>query len=105
MHLRTTACFVYLHEIGQVQDAVQETFLKVWKSMDQFERRNGCSVKTWMMRIAINVCRDYRRSRWFRHIDRSKTPEELPARAEAVLLEDHSLLREVYNLPEKTEKS
>ncbi len=82
-------CFVYLHDIGQAQDAVQETFLKAWKGMDQFERRNGCSEQTWLMRIAINVCRDYHRSRWFRHMDRSKTPEELLARVEAVLPGDH----------------
>ncbi len=94
-------CFVYLHDIGQAQDAVQETFLKAWKGMDQFERRNGCSEQTWLMRIAINVCRDYHRSRWFRHMDRTKTPEDLLVKVEAVLPEDHSLLREVYNLPEK----
>ena len=34
-------------------------------------------------------------------MDRTKTPEDLLVKVEAVLPEDHSLLREVYNLPVK----
>jgi len=30
------------------------------------------------LRIAINTCKDYRRSAWFRHIDRNKALDELP---------------------------
>ena len=97
--LRT--CFVYLHDVGQAEDAMQDTFLKAWKNMEQFEQRNDYTERTWLMRIAINVCHDYHRSRWFRHIDRTKTLDDLPARYGTVLPEDHSLLLDVYNLPEK----
>lgn len=65
--LRT--CFVILSDAREAEDAMQDTFLRAWRAMDTFEQRNGASVKTWLMRIAINVCRDYQRKRWFRHID------------------------------------
>jgi RNA polymerase sigma-70 factor (ECF subfamily) len=97
--LRT--CFVYLSDSAQAQDATQDAFLKAWHCMDQFEGRNGCSEKTWLMRIAINVCHDYQRSKWFRHVDTSKALGELPAHMDAVLPEDRALLCDILALPER----
>lgn len=94
-------CFVYLGDRHQAEDAVQDTFLKAWHSMERFEGRNGCSEKTWLMRIAMNVCRDYRRSRWFRHIDARKALEDLPPVQEWFNEEDHLLLCEILRLPPK----
>ena len=74
--LRT--CFVILSDAREAEDAMQDTFLRAWRAMDTFEQRNGASVKTWLMRIAINVCRDYQRKRWFRHIDMRHALEDLP---------------------------
>ena len=68
-------CYAILRDEELAKDAVQETFLKVYRTMDTF--RNECSEKTWLMRIAVNTCRDIRRSAWFRHIERRITPEEL----------------------------
>ncbi len=42
--------------LDNVDDLVQETFLKAWKSFSKFEKRS--SFKTWIYRIAINVARD-----------------------------------------------
>lgn len=97
--LRT--CYVYLRDVGQAEDAMQDTFLKAFMSMDRFEQRNGSTERAWLMRIAVNVCHDYHRSRWFRHIDRTKTLDDLPARCGTIFPEDRSLLLDVYNLPEK----
>ena len=97
--LRT--CFVYLRDATQAEDAMQDTFLKAWKSMEQFDKRNGHTERAWLMRIAINTCHDYHRSKWFRHVDMTKALESLPPRFGTVLPEDHSLLMDVYNLPEK----
>ncbi len=69
-------CFMYLHDRALAEDAVQETFLKAYKSMPAF--RGDCSEKTWLMRIAINTCRDMRRSAWFRYVDRRTVPEDMP---------------------------
>ena len=68
-------CFMYLHDKALAEDAVQETFLKAYKSMAAF--RGECSEKTWLMRIAVNTCRDMKRGAWFRYIDRRVTPEDI----------------------------
>jgi RNA polymerase sigma factor (sigma-70 family) len=97
--LRT--CFVYLSDTAQAEDAMQDTFLKAWNSMNQFERRNEDSEKAWLMRIAINICHDYHRSKWFRHVDRSKVLEALPVHLDSILPQDRSLLLDILQLPEK----
>ena len=62
------------------EDAVQETFLKVYRSLPQFS--GSCSTKTWIMKIGVNTCRDMLRSAWSRHHDRRIVPEELQIPAE-----------------------
>ena len=81
------------------EDAVQETYLKAYRSMPAF--RGGCSEKTWLMRIAVNVCRDMLRSAWFRHLDRRITPEQLPEPIAQPSEEDCFLTVEVMRLPQK----
>ena len=53
-------CCIYLRDRTAAEDVVQETFLKAFRSMDSF--RGESSEKTWLIRIAINCCRDYRSS-------------------------------------------
>lgn len=69
-------CFISLRDMELAKDATQETFLKAYRSLDAF--RGECSDKTWLLRIAVNTCRDMQRSAWFRHHDRRITPEDLP---------------------------
>ncbi len=68
-------CYSYLGDRSLAEDAVQETFLKAWKGFVRF--RGECNEKTWLMRIAINTCRDIRRSAWFKHIDRAVSLDQL----------------------------
>lgn len=97
--LRT--CFVCLSDAREAEDAMQETFLKAWRAMDRFEGRGGASEKTWLTHIAINVCRDIQRSRWFRHVDLRRALEEIPQTMATALPEDRSLLLEIMQLPDK----
>ena len=69
-------CYLYLRDAIAAQDAVQETFLKAYKGYEAF--RGESQERTWLMSIAINVCRDMNRSAWLRHIDRRVTPEDVP---------------------------
>ena len=66
-------CYAYLHDEELAKDAVQETFIKAYRGLADF--RNEASEKTWLSRIAINVCKDLRRNGWFRHVDRAVTPD------------------------------
>ena len=69
-------CFLYLCDKTLAEDAVQETFLKAYRQMDSF--RGDSHVKTWLIRIAVNQCRDMRRSAWYRYIDPRVSIDCLP---------------------------
>ena len=97
--LRT--CFLYLSDRGQAEDAVQDTWIKAWKHMDDIVRRGIGNEKAWLLRIAVNTCRDYRRSAWFRHVDRKLALEDLPPRLAATEPEDRSLTLTVMDLPDR----
>ena len=94
-------CYMYLHDMSLAEDAVQETFLKVYRSLPQFS--GSCSVKTWIMKIGVNTCRDMLRSAWFRHHDRRIVPADLPIPAEENLQpeESNDLGRAILELPVK----
>ena len=68
-------CTLQLRDAKLAEDAAQDVFVKAWKTMDRFQGRS--SEKTWLYRIAINTCRDYQRTGWFRWMDRSVTPEDM----------------------------
>lgn len=92
-------CYVYLGDRALAQDALQDTFIKAWRGMDG--RRGESAVKTWILRIAINTCKDYRRTAWMRRVDRSQPIEELPLTFEDVSEESRALFDDVMNLPSK----
>ena len=62
-------CFLYLRDLPLAQDVLQETFLKAYQGYHNF--RQESSEETWLMRIAINTCKDMRKSAWFRYVERS----------------------------------
>ena len=92
-------CFIMLRDEELAKDAVQDTFLKVYKNIDVF--RGECSEKTWLMRIAVNTCRDMIHSAWFRHLDRRITPEQLPESCEQTDEDAVDLTIEVMRLSQK----
>ena len=90
-------CYLYLCDKTLAEDAVQETFLKVYRKMDTF--RGESSEKTWIMRIAVNTCYDINHSGWFRFFNRRVTPEMMPDEAVQADGDDEELTVAVTKLP------
>ncbi len=96
-------CFVYLRDLQQAEDALQDTFIKAWRSMDR-RSAEGFSEKAWLTRIAVNTCHDYHRSKWFRHTDMRRALDELP-QTPAAQAGDRELFMDVCALPEKEKQA
>lgn len=87
----------------EVKDAVQETFIRVFRHLGQY-REDGPFLG-WLFRIAVNVCRDFERRRMWRRIFapldeaahtsvRARFDEELAARNQVMRVIDRLPKRE-----------
>ncbi|MBQ8161710.1 MAG: sigma-70 family RNA polymerase sigma factor [Clostridia bacterium] len=92
-------CYLMLHDTGLAEDAVQETMIKAYRSLSTF--RNESQLKTWLMSIAINTCRDMRRGAWWKHIRCSVTLEEIHRAVPPASDDVIALNMEIAKLPSK----
>ena len=94
--------YLYVKDENTAQDISQDVFIKVYKNLKKFSEKS--SIKTWIIRITINTCKDYLKSAW---AVRVSTYDE-------VVIEDYDdfdkieeeerkniLLNAVMNLPER----
>ena len=92
-------CYAYLGDTALAEDAVQETFFRAWKHYDRF--RGEAEEKTWLVRIAINYCKDQLKSTWFRNTDRAVPIDTLPEGSVPFEERDDTVTRAVMSLPPK----
>lgn len=82
-HAPALARFVTsLGERDEVEDVVQDTFVRAFASLDRF--RQDSSLRTWLFTIARNLCRD--RLRQVR-----RTPRVIPIEEGHAVMEHHAL--------------
>lgn len=62
--LRTA--YLYINDMQAAEDIFQEVFIKINQSVKGFNGRS--SIKTWIIRITINMCKDYLKSAYHRRV-------------------------------------
>jgi len=60
--LRTA--FFFVKDKTLADDIFQEVFIKVYKHLDTY--RGQASIRTWILKITINQCKDHLKSAWFK---------------------------------------
>lgn len=93
-------CFFYLKDRMLAEDAVQDTFIKAYKKFFCFRAQS--SLKTWLTRIAINVCKDYLKRPKIQIVDDERALMKIPcADTTEFISEKENVVLEIMKLSPK----
>ncbi len=59
-------CYFYTKDRQIAEDILQEVFISVYQNYSRFN--HDASEKTWITKIAINKCKSYLRTVWFKRV-------------------------------------
>lgn len=105
-----TICNNFLIEMTNedVEEAIADTFFKLWKNIDKFDIERGCSLKSYLFEIARNTAIDKRRKAKLSDeysIDEECIETKCNVETEAERMENERILHEVlkeYKEPDRT---
>ena len=89
----TAYCYRMLGSGFEAEDAVQETMVRAWKASDAFEGRS--SFRSWLYRIATNVCLDMLRGPQRRARAMDMGPPTTTAEAKLDTLPEHAWIQPI----------
>jgi RNA polymerase sigma-70 factor (ECF subfamily) len=89
----TAYCYRMLGSPFEAEDAVQDTFVRAWRSFDRFEGR--AALRSWLYRIATNVCHDMLDARKRRARPMDLGPARAPDAANLNVLPDATWIEPV----------
>ena len=86
--------YFYLGDRGQAEDVTQDVFMRLMRQQPQLKEG---SEKSWLLKVALNLCRDMWRSAWVKRVILgSRKLELIPAESEIEdKLEKEAVLRHV----------
>lgn len=91
--------YLYLQDYQLAEDVAQETFIRVYQHYEEF--RSQSSVKTWILKIAINLCKNQMRTHWWKNRGDREVPEEDTEGGYDGLVDRQMVLSEIGKLPVK----
>ncbi len=87
-------CFMYLHNVQDVEDIFQNVFTKYILSLVIF--KNEEHEKAWLIRVTVNACKDYLKTYWKKNVELKSEQIEPP---QSSTPENTDILQAVRQLP------
>jgi len=91
----TAYCYRMLGSPFEAEDAVQETLIRAWRAFDRFEGR--AALRSWLYRIATNVCLDMLKGRERRARPMDLGPAQAPIEANLQTLPETTWIQPIPN--------
>lgn len=89
--------FTWLRDMDDAKDICQMVLIRLLEDDHTFE--SPAQERAWVIRVAINLCKDWKKSAWFRH--RAALTDAVQLTADAPEEPNDSLLQAVNRLPLK----
>ena len=95
---------IYTQNPNTAEDIFQEVFIKVNKYISSFKKES--SIKTWIIKITINTCKDYLKSSWKKkivYLENFNHNENIEPADDNIISSEksNSIIKEILSLPEK----
>jgi RNA polymerase sigma-70 factor (ECF subfamily) len=95
-------CYRFVNNHEDAHDLAQESFVKAYKALDRF--RGDSAFSTWLYRIAVNACLNFRAARKPKAVELPEALEDARPRADQDLLsieQSRRVRAAIQKLPEK----